>query len=85
MFSQKEINLRQRKLLDLLKDYNMSVLYQIRKSNVVVGAFSRMSMRSVAHDNVGKKEVVKDVHRLVGLGVQLEDSTKVSFMIHRNS
>ena len=47
-----------------MKDYDMSVLYHPEKSNMVADALSRMSMGSVAHVANGKKELVKDVHRL---------------------
>ncbi|WMV33699.1 hypothetical protein MTR67_027084, partial [Solanum verrucosum] len=43
-FTQKELNLRQRRLFELLKDYDMSILYHSGKANVVVDALSRMSM-----------------------------------------
>ena len=64
VFTQKDLNLLQRKWLELLKDYDMSVLYHPEKSNMVADALSRMSMGSVAHVANGKKELVKDVHRL---------------------
>ena len=35
VFTQKDLNLRQRIWLELLKDYDMSVLYHSRKANVV--------------------------------------------------
>ncbi|WMV33036.1 hypothetical protein MTR67_026421 [Solanum verrucosum] len=45
----KELNLRQRKWLKFLKDYDMNVLCPPGKNNVVVDALSRLSMGSVAH------------------------------------
>ncbi|WMV50577.1 hypothetical protein MTR67_043962 [Solanum verrucosum] len=56
--------------VELLKDYNMSVLYHPGKVNVVADAFSRLSMESVAHIKEDKKELARDVHRLARLGVQ---------------
>ncbi len=44
VFSQKELNLRQRRWLELLKDYDMSILYHPGKANVVVDALSRLTM-----------------------------------------
>ena len=41
LFTQKELNLRQIRWLELLKDYDMSVLYHLDKANVVVDALSR--------------------------------------------
>ncbi|KAH0709388.1 hypothetical protein KY284_010815 [Solanum tuberosum] len=50
--------------LELLKDYDMSVLYHPGKANVVADPLSRLSMGSVAHVEDEKKELVRDVHRL---------------------
>ncbi|WMV30001.1 hypothetical protein MTR67_023386, partial [Solanum verrucosum] len=71
-----DLNLRQRRWLELLKDYDMSVLYHPNKANVVADALSRLSIGRVAHIQEEKKEVVRDVHRLARLGVELVDSTK---------
>ena len=49
MFTQKELNLLQRRCLEFLKDYDMSVYYHPGKENVVADAFSRLSMGSVDH------------------------------------
>ena len=69
VFSQKDLNLRQRRWLELLKNYDMSVLYHLGKANVVADALSRLSMGSVAHVEDEKKELVREVHRLARLGV----------------
>ncbi|WMV08774.1 hypothetical protein MTR67_002159, partial [Solanum verrucosum] len=85
VFSQKDFNLRQRRWLELLKNYDISVLYHHKKANVVADALSRLSMGSVAHIEDKKKELVRDVHRLARLGVQLVDSTKGGFTVHNGS
>ena len=85
MFTQKEFNLRQRTWLELLKDYDMSILYHPGKANVVAGDLSRMTMGSVSHVEEGMKDLVKDVHRLAKLGVRLEYSPNGAFMVHNNS
>jgi hypothetical protein len=41
IFSQKELNMRQRRWLELLKDYDCYILYHLGKANVVVDALSR--------------------------------------------
>ncbi|WMV54863.1 hypothetical protein MTR67_048248, partial [Solanum verrucosum] len=82
VFNQKNLNLRQRRWLQLLNNYGMSVLYHPRKVDVVVDALSRLSMRSVAHIEDDKKELVRDVHRLARLRVQLVESTKGGVMFH---
>ena len=71
MFTQKELNLRQRRCLEFLKDYDMSVHYHPGKANVVADAVNRLYMGSVAHVEEKRKELVKDVHRLAHLGVRL--------------
>ena len=71
MFTQKELNLRQRRWLEFLKDYDMSVHYHPRKANVVADALSRLAMGSVSNVEEKRKELVKDVHRLSRLGVRL--------------
>ncbi|KAH0661560.1 hypothetical protein KY284_026491 [Solanum tuberosum] len=71
--------------LELLKDYDMSVLYHPRKANVVADALSRVSMGSVSHVEEEKKELARDVHRLARLGVRLEDSPKGGVMVRHNS
>ncbi|WMV58815.1 hypothetical protein MTR67_052200 [Solanum verrucosum] len=85
VFNQKDLNLRQRRWVELLKDYDISVLYHPGKSNVVANALSRSSMGSVAHIKEKKKELVRYVHRLARLGVQLVDSIKGGVMVHNNS
>ena len=43
LFSQKELNMRQRMWIELLKDYDCSILYHPGKANVVVDTLSRKS------------------------------------------
>ncbi|WMV46279.1 hypothetical protein MTR67_039664 [Solanum verrucosum] len=69
-------NLRRRRWLNLLKDYDMSVLYHPNKANVVADSLSRLSMGSVSHVEKDKKEFVRDVRRLARLSVRLFDFTK---------
>ena len=73
MFTQKEFNIQQRRWLELLKNYDMSVLYHLGKANVVADALNRMTMGFVYQINEAKKDIVKDVHRLARLGLRLED------------
>ncbi|XP_069148581.1 uncharacterized protein [Solanum lycopersicum] len=51
VFTQKDLNLWQRRWMELLKDYDITILYHPRKANVVVDALSRKagSMGSLAH------------------------------------
>ncbi|KAH0655152.1 hypothetical protein KY285_030034 [Solanum tuberosum] len=62
VFTQKELNLRQRKWLEFLKDYDMSVHYHPGKANVVADALSRLSMDGgVTVQNGAKSSLVVEV------------------------
>ncbi|WMV45982.1 hypothetical protein MTR67_039367 [Solanum verrucosum] len=71
VFIQKELNLRQRRWLEFLKDYDMNVYYHPSKANAVADALSRLSMGSVSHVEEERGELAKDVQRLARLGVRL--------------
>ena len=43
IYTQKELNLRQRRWLELIKDYDYSINYHAGKANVVADALSRKS------------------------------------------
>jgi hypothetical protein len=43
IFTQANLNLRQRRWLELIKDYDLGINYHIGKANVVANAFSRRS------------------------------------------
>ncbi|KAL0536697.1 hypothetical protein IC582_025657 [Cucumis melo] len=47
-FTQKELNMRQRRWLELVKDYNCEILYHPGKANVVADALSRKVSHSAA-------------------------------------
>src|SRR5688572_18795073 len=81
----RKVHPRQRRWLELLKDYDMSVLYHPGKANVVADALSRLSMNSVTHVEEEKKELIRDVHRLARLGVRLVDSSDGSVTIQNGS
>ena len=85
MFTQKELNLRQRRLLELLKDYDMSVLYHPGKANVIIDAFSHMTMGIFSHVEEVNKNLAKDVHRFSILGARLKDSPNGGFVVHHDS
>ena len=43
LFTQKKLNMRQRRWLELLKDYDLTISYHLGKANVVADALSRKS------------------------------------------
>ena len=82
---QRELNLRQRRWLELLKVYDMSVYSHPGKANILADSLSRFSMKSASHINDKKKELAKNVHRLERLGVRIVDAPDGGVPIHSSS
>ncbi|XP_070036764.1 uncharacterized protein [Nicotiana tomentosiformis] len=74
IFKQKDLNLRQRRWLELLKDYDVDILYYSGKANIVADALSRRSMGSLLYLKPEKSEIAREIHQLANLGVRLLDS-----------
>jgi len=74
LFKQKELNLRQRRWLELLKDYDITILYHPRKANVAADALSRKSVRmgSLAYIPVSERPLALDVQALATQFVRLD-------------
>ena len=49
MFTERELNLRQRRWLELLKEYDINIHYHPGKANVVADALNKISMGSTTH------------------------------------
>nr|GFC56084.1 retrotransposon protein, putative, Ty3-gypsy subclass [Tanacetum cinerariifolium] len=61
-FTQRELNMRQRRWLELLKDYDTNIQYHLGKANVVADAPSRKS-GMIAGIRV-EEEIIRDLERL---------------------
>ena len=62
IFTQSELNMRQRKWLELIKDYNLEVHYHPRKGNVVADALSWKSYQvEGAHLSLNHAEVLAHI------------------------
>ena len=73
LFTEKELNMRQRRWIELIKDYECTIEYHSRKANVLEDALSRRPMSSLSH--------LRAVHlprlielRSLGMGLELTDS-----------
>ena len=64
LFSQKELNMRQRRWIELLKDYDCIIQYHPGKENVVADALSRKSVGSLAAIRCCQRQLLEDLKSL---------------------
>ena len=64
IFTQKELNLRKRRWLELIKDYDMKLHYHPGKANVVTDALSRKSYSNTLVSTGLPKELAEDLREL---------------------
>lgn len=62
IFQQRDLNLRQRRWMELLKDYDCTILYHPGKANVMADALSRKSMGSLAHIAEVRRPLIYELH-----------------------
>jgi hypothetical protein len=67
LFTQKELNMRQRRWLELIKDYDCEINYHPGKANVVADVLSRKSMVEVAALGISQPQLIKE---LIGMGLE---------------
>ncbi|CAA2938105.1 reverse transcriptase, partial [Olea europaea subsp. europaea] len=63
LLTQKELNMRQRRWLELVKDYDCVISYHPSKANVVADALSRKSTSSVVNMIVTQKSELIDLQK----------------------
>ena len=61
IFTQKELNMRQQRWLELVKDYDCEILYHLGKANRVVDALSRKSAAAVMSIQTMLKMLQRDI------------------------
>ncbi|RVW67114.1 Retrovirus-related Pol polyprotein from transposon 17.6 [Vitis vinifera] len=64
LFSQKELNMRQRRWIELLKDYDCIIQYHPGKANVVADALSRKSVGSLAAIRGCQRQFLEELRSL---------------------
>ena len=74
VFTQKDFNLRQKRWMELLKDYDITILYHPGKANVVADALSRKagSMGSLTHLKISRRPLAREVQALANDFMRLE-------------
>ncbi|GKV17043.1 hypothetical protein SLEP1_g27596 [Rubroshorea leprosula] len=77
IFTQKELNMRQRRWLELLKDYDLTISYHPGKANKVADALSSKSSSTAFSILATQKELLKD---LVKLDVELRVDNTIAYL-----
>jgi hypothetical protein len=68
LFTQKELNMRQRRWLELIKDYDCGINYHPGKANVVANALSRKSTAELNALGISQPQLIKE---LTGMGLEV--------------
>ena len=55
--------------MELLKDYDGSIFHP-GKENMLADALSRKSVGSLAHINIKRRPIIKELHELIDQGLQ---------------
>jgi hypothetical protein len=74
-FTQKELNMRQKRWQELIKDYDCEINYHPGKANVVVNALTRKSTVELAALGISQPQFIKVLARM-GLEVVGEGTPK---------
>jgi hypothetical protein len=64
IFTQNELNLRQRRWLEIIKDYDLEIHYHLGKANVVADALSRKSYVNVTMASWMPQKLYKEFEQL---------------------
>jgi hypothetical protein len=68
LFTQKELNMRQRWWLELIKDYDCEINYHLGKANVVADTLNRKSTVEFAALGISQPQLIKE---LTGMGLEV--------------
>jgi hypothetical protein len=79
-FTQKELNMRQRRWLELIKDYDLTINYTPGKANIVADTLSRKSMDTQPMSRELPKDLLMDLERLEIQCLEVESLGSLSTM-----
>ena len=61
LFTQKDLNLRQRRWMEYMEDYDFELQYHPGKANVVADALSRKSLSTLASISIHEWKMLQDI------------------------
>ena len=82
IFQQRDLNLRRRRWLEFLEDYECDILYHPGKANVIADALSRKFSGSLAHISIEKRPLIQELHELVDQGLMMKISRSGGLIAH---
>ena len=80
--AQRELNLRQRRWLELIKDYDLVINYHLKKANVVADALNQKPSVTLAHIRTAYVPLLMDMRTLrVSLDYDGYDALVMNFVV----
>ncbi|XP_070046422.1 uncharacterized protein [Nicotiana tomentosiformis] len=74
IFKQKGLNLRQRRWVEILKDYDINILYHLSKATVIADALSKKSMGVLTHLVVQRQTLGGEIQKLANDRIRLDET-----------
>ena len=82
LLTQRELNLRERRWLELIKDYDLVIDYHLGKTNVVANALSQKSSVTLVHICIAYAPLLLDLKTLgVSLDCDYNGALMTSFVV----
>ena len=82
LFTQKELNSRQRRWLELMKDYELSIQYHPGMANVVTDALSRKSSGNLCYLMTSQRALIREMENLeLEVGLHSQKAVLASFAV----
>ena len=80
LFTQKELNMRQRRWLEIIKDYHLQIHYHPGKANTVADALSGKNVGNLACLLIDQKELLLEFEKLEIEVVPFEQDSLIAAM-----
>ena len=81
IFKQKDLNMRPRRWMEVLKDYHIDILYHPGKANVVADILIRKILASTYGEYVEREGITKDLCQLSSLEIHVHQSLEEGVIV----